>query len=66
MNGRVGDVKTKLPVGMVYRANVDSVVNDHGKEILKICKSFKCFIVNNLDFNGKKFDGDFTFQKGGR
>ena len=66
MNGRVADIKTKLPAGMVYRPNVDSVMNDHGKEIIKICKSFKCFIVNNLNFNGKIFDGDFTFYKGGR
>ena len=66
MNGRVADIKTKLPAGMVYRPNVDSVMNDHGKEIIKICKSFKCFIVNNLNFNGKIFDGEFTFYKGGR
>ena len=64
MNGRVGTMKSSE--GLVYRQNVDNVLNDHGKEILKICKAFKCFIINNLNFNEKIFDGDFTFQKGGR
>ena len=64
LNGRVGDVKMPLPNTMKYLRNVDKVVNDHGKEILKICKSFKTYILNNLIFNGKIFSGDFTFKRG--
>ena len=66
MNGRVGDRPANESNGMVYLPNVDVVVNDHGKEILKICRSFKCFIINNLKFNGKNFKSDFTFYRGNR
>ena len=63
MNGRVGDVNYRLPKSMTYSPNVDKVVNSHGNEIISICKSFKCFIVNNLVYNTKTFMGDFTFNK---
>ena len=67
MNGRVGDVSYRLPSkSMNYVPNVDQVVNNHGNEIIKICKSFKCFIVNNLEYNSKIFNGDFTFHKANR
>ena len=49
-----------------YLPNVDKIVNDSGKEILKICRSFRCFIVNNLQFQNKNFESDFTFYKGNR
>ena len=40
MNGRVGDVSYRLPSkSMKYVPNVDQVVNNHGNEIIKICKS---------------------------
>ena len=66
MNGRVGDVNYRLPKSMTYSPNVDKVVNSHGNEIISICKSFKCFIVNNLVYNTKTFMGDFTFNKANR
>ena len=67
LNGRVGDIKGRLPTeNMMYLPNVDSILNEHGKEILKICRTYKCFIVNNLKLDNKEFKGDFTFQKGGR
>ena len=67
LNGRVGEVKMSMPLkGMNYLPNVDTIVNDSGKEILKICRSFRCFIVNNLQFQKKKFKSDFTFYKGNR
>ena len=47
INSCVGNIKMKLSAGMSYRPNPDNTVNDHGKEITKICKSFNCFIVNN-------------------
>ena len=67
LNGRVGDIKMNMPLkGMKYLPNVDKIVNDSGKEILKICRSFRCFIVNNLQFQNKKFESDFTFYKGNK
>ena len=39
LNGRVGDIRYSLPSKtMEYLPNVDKVLNDHGKEILKICR----------------------------
>ena len=67
LNGRVGDIKMNMPLkDMKYLPNVDKIVNDNGKEILKICRSFRCFIVNNLQFQDKKFESDFTFYKGNK
>ena len=51
---------------MKYLPNVDKTVNNHGNELLKICKSFKCYVVNNLKYNSKTFQGNFTFRKGER
>ena len=42
-----------------------SVMNAHGKELRKICRSFKCYVVNNLNFKKHIFDGGFTFHKNG-
>ena len=33
---------------------------------MNICKSFECYLVNNLNIGGKVFDGNFTFHKGSR
>ena len=67
MNGRVGDVSYRLPLKcMEYLPNVDKVTNNHGNELIKICKSFKCYVVNNLKFKSTTFKGDFTFYKGER
>ena len=65
MNGRVGDVKYTLPAGyMSYLPNIDGIENEHGKEIIKICRTFKAFIVNNMKFKEKIFRSYFTYQKG--
>ena len=67
LNGRVGDVKMNAPSKNIkYLPNVDTIVNDCGKEILKMCRSFRCFIVNNLQFQNKIFESNFTFYKGNR
>ena len=67
LNSRVGDVDTSLtPYSGTYKANCDQIVNGHGTEIMNICRSFSCYVVNNLSLGDKKFDGDFTFSKGGR
>ena len=67
LNGRFGDLpRTVCPPNGLYRDNCDVVVNDHGKEIINICKTFSCHVINNLDIPGKVFDGDFTFKKGPR
>ena len=49
---------------MSYLPNVDVIENEHGKEIQKICQTFKAFIVNNLKFKEKIFKSCFTYQKG--
>ena len=67
MNGRISDLPVTLPlINGSYRHNCDVTTNDHGKEIMNICRSFSCFPVNNLDMGQKHFDGDFTFRKGDR
>ena len=67
LNGRFGDMpRTVCPTNGIYRDNCDPVVNDHGKEIISICKTFSCHVINNLNVPGKVFDGDFTFRKGPR
>ena len=66
LNSRVGDIKQKLPLSNAqYRPNVDTQINSHGK-LLKICASYDCYILNNLDIGTTQCDGDFTFFKGGR
>ena len=67
LNGRVGNMaQERPPMNGTYRTNCDEIINEHGKEIINICSSFDCYIVNNLNFAGKAFDGNFTFQKGSR
>ena len=67
LNGRVGDVpQTITPFGGLYRKNCDHVLNEHGREIIRICESFSCYVINNLNIHGKQFEGDFTFRKGNR
>ena len=57
LNARVGDIKQKLHfVGYSYRENQDKIVNDYGKSLLRVCNSFNCFIINNLDACSKHFD----------
>ena len=67
LNSRVGDVKQKLPVlDAKYRPNVDTHVNTHGRSLKRICNSFNCFILNNLDIGDIHCDGAFTYFKGGK
>ena len=56
-----------IPVaGSKYSKNCDLVTNSHGKTLKNICKSYKCYILNNLTLPDKQFDGKFTFRKGER
>ena len=64
MNGRVGNIKYPLPKYMEYLPNVDTIVNDHGKEILRICQAFKVYVLNNLKTKEKRFQSCFTYKKG--
>ena len=67
LNRRVGDTpQLRAPTNGIYRTNCDDQVNEHGREIMNICNSFGCYVVNNLNIGGKIFDGNFTFQKGTR
>ena len=66
LNCRVGDISQSLPLlGCHYRANADREVNSHGRFLKKVCKSYSCFILNNLSIGEKNLDGDFTFCRGG-
>ena len=42
LNARVGDISQKLPLNCIYRENVDSNVNEHGKILRNICNSYNC------------------------
>ena len=66
MNSRVGE-RVQLPkeVNGVYRANPDTFTNSHGKILKNICKNSNCVLLNNLEYNAKRFDGDFTFERAG-
>ena len=65
MYARVGDINLTLQsLGYKYRNNPHKIINSHGSKLLKICKSFKCFIVNDLTVENRVFDGDYTFTKG--
>ena len=66
LNARVGDIKQKIPSNCSYRLNPDKQVNEHGKTLLSICSSFKCYVLNNMDIGTISLAGDFTFQKGER
>lgn len=67
LNSRVGNIVQTLPLlGASYRPNVDKMANTHGKLFKKICRSYNCYVLNNLTIGNKEFDGDFTFSKGGR
>ena len=48
---------------MKYTRNIDSVINSHGQELWKICKSFSCFVVNNHEVGSKVYDGGYTFYQ---
>ena len=65
-NSRVGDrVYTSSEFNGRYRRNPDPVVNNHGRMLKDICKNSKCYLLNNLNYGEKIFDGDFTFEKAG-
>ena len=66
LNSRVGDrVHMDNDINGQYRRNPDTVVNSHGRMLKDICKNSNCFLLNNLNYNEKIFDGDFTFEKAG-
>ncbi len=61
LNSRVGDLpQTKPPTNFTYTSNCDDYVNEHGKEVMNICNSFSCYVLNNLHSPSKHFPGDFT------
>ena len=67
INSRVGDIKVvPLVERAMYRTNPDKEVNANGNILKRVCKNFKCYVVNNLSTLDKYFDGKITFNKGGR
>ena len=65
LNYRIGNSMRQPPSGK-YKENPDKVVNSHGRFLIDICKTFHCYPLNNLTFNGKSFDDKFTFYKSNR
>ena len=65
LNSRLGN-SIKSPSKYKYRENPDTVMNSHGRFLVDLCKSCKCFVLNNLTCDNRIFDGKFTFCKGGR
>ena len=63
LNTRFGQLSRKMGPDKMYSVNPDKEVNSHGKTLINICKSYKCYILNNLDFGDKIFDGNFTYRK---
>ena len=67
LNSRIGDLpQERPPPNFMYDTNCDDFINEHGKEVMLICNSFSCFVLNNLHSPSKHFPGDFTFQKSNR
>ena len=67
LNSRVGNCNQTLStVNAKYRPNPDTVTNSHGRLLKNIYKSHNCVLLNNLYYNEKIFDGDFTYDKAGR
>ena len=65
LNSRVGGIAATPPLPQAkYRPNPDVGSNSHGKTLKKICKSFKCYVLNNLSLQDRGFDGKITYCKG--
>ena len=60
MNARLGELDEVH--SFKYQSNPDTEVNQHGKKLLKICKSNHLLPINMLEI--KSFPGDFTFKRG--
>ena len=66
VNSRVGDrAFTSSELNGQYRRNPDVFVNSHGRMLKDICKGSNCYLLNNLKYEEKIFDGDFTYEKAG-
>ena len=67
VNSRVGNKYLNIPFpGSSYKHNVDDVTNSHGSELRKLCRSYDCYVVNNLTVGDKGFSSGYTFYKGDR
>ena len=67
LNRHVGDMILNKPHGdMKYKKNIDIIINSHVREIRRICRSFSCFVVNNLQIGSRELDGGFTYYKHNR
>ena len=65
INSRIGNKHLHIPFsGSYYNHNVDEVVNSHGREIRKLCRSYNSYVVNNLVIGDRQFQSNFTFHRG--
>ena len=65
LNARIGNINRKNFKGH-YRKTPDTVVNTHGKSLLKICKNSDIYVINNLTYKSNHFDGNLTCHKGNK
>ena len=67
LNSRVGDLIVTPPCAQTkYRINPDQGRNAHGTVLAKFCKTFHCYVLNNLAMRNLHFDGKNTLHKGDR
>ena len=57
INCRIVNAVRKPSPDSNYRDNPDKEINSHGKFLVEISKSFKCFPLNNFTYKDKVFEG---------
>ena len=65
LNSRVYDTIKPPNLGF-YRNNPDNKTNSNGRFLARLCQSYNIYVLNNLTFKQKAFDGKLTFQKADR
>ena len=68
----LGDFNARIPNlevlsnpmhGISYAQNVDQGRNNHGKELVSLCKDNNLYTVNHISFQGVTHEGDLTFHQ---
>ena len=62
LNSRLGSLSSLNDYS--YSDNPDTVINQHGTEMLRIIKSGCVIPLNLMNITDKNFDGGFTFRRG--
>ena len=62
LNSRMGCLKELN--GFAYTDNIDTEINQHGRQLLNICRENRLVPLNMLKHGRTQFPSDFTFKKG--